>query len=48
MKEATTIRIITAAGAIFSDYVLQPGETIETTVPNTGVYVVNKKKVFIE
>ena len=48
MKEATTIRIITAAGAIFSDYVLQPGETIETTVPNTGVYVVNKKKVFVE
>ena len=48
MKEATVIRIITAAGAIFSDYVLQPGETIETTVPNTGVYVVNKKKVFIE
>ena len=48
LKEATTIRIITAAGAIFSDYVLQPGETIETTVPNTGVYVVNKKKVFVE
>ena len=48
MKEATVISIITAAGATFKDYVLQPGETIETTVPNTGVYVVNKKKVFVE
>ena len=48
MKEAVAIRIVTAAGATFSDFVLQPGETIETTVPNTGVYVVNKKKVFIE
>ena len=48
MKEATVISIITAAGAIITNYVLQPGETIETTVPNTGVYVVNKKKVFVE
>ena len=48
MKEATVISIITAAGATFANYVLQPGETIETTVPNTGVYVVNKKKVFVE
>ena len=48
MKEAVAIRIVTAAGATFSDFVLQPGETIETTVPNTGVYVVNKKKVFVE
>ena len=48
MKEAVAIRIINAAGATLKDYVLQPGETIETTVPNTGVYVVNKKKVFIE
>ena len=48
LKEATVIRIATAAGATFANYVLQPGETIETTVPNTGVYVVNKKKVFIE
>ena len=48
LKEATTISIITPAGATFANYVLQPGETIETTVPNTGVYVVNKKKVFVE
>ena len=48
MKEATAIRIVNAAGATLKDYVLQPGETIETTVPNTGVYVVNKKKVFVE
>jgi hypothetical protein len=48
LKEPVVIHIATAAGATFANYVLQPGETIETTVPNTGVYVVNKKKVFIE
>jgi hypothetical protein len=48
MKEATTIRIVNAAGAILKDYVLQPGETIETPVAVSGVYVVNKKKVFVE
>ena len=48
MKEATTIRIVNAAGATITNYVLQPGETIETPVAVTGVYVVNKKKVFVE
>ena len=48
MKEATTIRIVNAAGATIKDYVLQPGETIETPVAVSGVYVVNKKKVFVE
>ena len=48
MTEATTIRITNAAGATITNYVLQPGETIETPVAVTGVYVVNKKKVFVE
>ena len=48
MTEATTIRIVNAAGATITDYVLQPGETIETPVAVSGVYVVNKKKVFVE
>ena len=48
MKEATTIRIVNAAGATITNYVLQPGETIETPVAVSGVYVVNKKKVFVE
>ena len=48
MKEATTIRIANAAGATINNYVLQPGETIVTPVAVSGVYVVNKKKVFVE
>ena len=48
MKEATTIRIVNASGATITNYVLQPGETIETPVAISGVYVVNKKKVFVE
>ena len=48
MKEATAIRIVNAAGATITNYVLQPGETIETPVAVSGVYVVNKKKVFVE
>jgi hypothetical protein len=48
MNEVTTIRIVNAAGATITDYVLQPGETIETPVAVSGVYVVNKKKVFVE
>jgi hypothetical protein len=48
MKEATGIRIVNAAGATIANYALQPGETIETPVAVTGVYVVNKKKVFVE
>jgi hypothetical protein len=48
MKEATTIGIVNAAGATITNYVLQPGETIETPVAVSGVYVVNKKKVFVE
>ena len=48
MEEPTAIRIVNAAGATITNYVLQPGEAIETPVAVTGVYVVNKKKVFVE
>ena len=40
LKEATTIRILNVAGVTYANYVLQPGETIETRVNNSGVYIV--------
>ena len=48
LKEATTIRIINVSGITLANYVLQPGETQETRVQNTGVYIVNKKKLFVK
>ena len=48
MKEAVAIRIVNAAGATLTNFVLQPEETIETPVHFSGVYIVNKKKVFVE
>ena len=48
LKEATTIRIINVAGVTFANYVLQPGETVETRINVDGVYIVNKKKLFVK
>ena len=48
LKEATTIRIINVSGITLANYVLQPGETRETRVQNTGVYIVNKKKLLVK
>ncbi len=47
MKVATTIRIVNAAGITLSNFVLPAGQTIETPVHMPGVYIVNKKKVFV-
>ena len=47
LKEATTISIVNVGGISLANYVLQPGKTVETPVQNAGVYIVNKKKVFI-
>ena len=48
LKEATTITIFNVAGINFANYVLKPGETIETPVHSAGVYIVNKKKLFVK
>ena len=42
-------KIITTnvGGISLANYVLKPGETVETPVQNAGVYIVNKKKVSI-
>jgi len=47
LKEATTISIVNVSGIHLADYVLKPGDTIETPVHNAGVFIVNKKKVFV-
>ena len=47
MPEPTTISIVNISGVTLANFVLQPGETIETPVSLAGVYIVNKKKLFI-
>ena len=48
LKEPVVISIMNVGGITLANYVLQPGETQETRVQNTGVYIVNKKKVFVK
>ena len=48
LKEATTITIFNVAGINFANYVLKPGETVETPIVVDGVYIVNKKKLFVK
>ena len=48
LKEATTITIFNVAGINFTNYVLKPGETVETPIVVDGVYIVNKKKLFVK
>jgi hypothetical protein len=48
LKEPVTICIRNVGGVTLVNYVLQPGETQETRIQNTGIYIVNKKKVFVK
>ena len=48
LKEPTTISIFNVAGISLANYVLKSGETIETPVHSAGVYIVNKKKLFVK
>ena len=47
MTEPTTVRIVNIGGITLANFVLQPGQTIETPVQAHGAYIVNKKKIFI-
>ena len=47
-EEDVDIRIVNASGAVMNTYVLEPGKTEVTPISAPGVYIVNKKKVFIE
>ena len=48
LKEATTVRIISVSGVTMANYVLQPGETVETPIRVEGAYIVNKKKLLVK
>ena len=48
LKEPVTVCVLNVGGITLANYVLQPGETQETRVQNTGVYSVNKRKVLVK
>ena len=48
LKEPVTICIRNVSGIAIANYMLQPGETQETRVKYTGVYIVNKKKIIVK
>jgi hypothetical protein len=47
LKSPVTITIVNVSGITYANYVLQPGETQETRVQNSGVYIVNRKKLLV-
>lgn len=48
LKEATTVRIINVSGVTVANFVIKPGETVETPVSIEGVYIANKKKLLVK
>ena len=42
------VRILTPAGLTITTFTIQPGETIETRIHATGVYIANGKKLRVE
>ncbi|UKK47958.1 hypothetical protein L6475_12195 [Prevotella sp. E9-3] len=47
-KEAATIRIVNVAGIVLNDFVIESGQTVETPVRIPGVYMANRKKLFVK
>ena len=47
LTKERNVRIVTVSGITIDNYTIQPGETIETPINNTGVYIVNRTKVFV-
>ena len=48
LKEAMTVRIINVSGVTIANFVIKPGETVETPVSIEGVYIANKKKLLVK
>ena len=54
LRNATDVLIINTAGQIINSFIIQPGETIETHIPTTSVYIIRaaggrfNKKVTVE
>ena len=47
LNEETTVRIVNAAGALIRVFTIQPGETVETPINVSSVYIVNNKKISV-
>ena len=47
LQNPVTITVVSVAGITYANYVLPPGETIETPV-RPGVYIVNRKKLLVK
>ena len=48
LTEPTIIRIVNVAGIKLNDFVLEPGQTVVTPIKIPGVYMANKKKLFVK
>ena len=48
LRENATVRITTAAGIDVATFTIEPGQTVKTPVPMTGVYMVNQKKILVK
>ena len=46
LRNATTVRIVNAGGALVNTFTIQPGQTVETPTVQ-GIYIVNKKKISV-
>ena len=47
-RDNATVRIVTASGVRVATFTIEPGKIIRTTVPMTGVYMVNRSKLMVK
>ena len=47
-KSDAVVRILNTSGITVDTYSIQPGETVETPIHSTGVYIANRKKLRVE
>ena len=40
LRDEADVRIVNTAGQMIASYKIQPGETVETPVHNSGVYII--------
>ena len=48
LRYATDVHIVNVAGITLRTFTIKPGETIETPVNLSGVYIVNRKKITVK
>ncbi len=47
-REPTAVRIVNVAGITLRDFVIESGQTVETPVSLPGIYMANRKKLFVK